>query len=331
MMRQDVKPPVKLKSLEIDGTDDPKDRHPHYRQRREKRHPLVTVVIIFLLTLLAAGGVAGYFFLLHTSANVDTTSSNTSSAGTSGKMTAKTLVDKAQGVIKGEVKLTTQDTDGGYYNVFSAPPFKPNGFTFSVRPSIDYGFGSYGTKTIVAADVTLIQGVLTVSGLKGNVIDPGSDVGSFYELYESDTIICSLSDQKPYSEPSSSTKYDTILGCADKSDYLANAATLRPYFIVYASQSQFSTTHTLITGPNITASKTAGYSTATVAISSSEYSSVGGFAGLFYVTPNKTLHYFTGTQSVLPCSKYSTDDLKKAYVGEQCYDETAKGYTTVRL
>jgi hypothetical protein len=123
-----------------------------------------------------------------------------------------------------------------------------------------------------------------------------------------------------------------VIGCADKSDYLTNAALLRPFFIVYASQARTDTSKVLMGNPTLKQSKTAGYSIATVSISGSEYGSVGGFAGLFYVTPDTVLHYFTGTQSELPCGKFSTDDLKKAYVGEQCYDEsTNNDNATVKL
>lgn len=50
-----------------------------------------------------------------------------------------------------------------------------------------------------------------------------------------------------------------------------------------------------------------------------------GAGALFYRTsPDAKWQFFTSTQALLSCSKYDTDDLKKAYLGEPCYDE-AKG------
>lgn len=56
---------------------------------------------------------------------------------------------------------------------------------------------------------------------------------------------------------------------------------------------------------------------------------IGGGAGLFYRTsPEAEWQFFTGTQSELECSDYNTDDLKKAYLGEPCWDN---GQSTVQL
>lgn len=48
---------------------------------------------------------------------------------------------------------------------------------------------------------------------------------------------------------------------------------------------------------------------------------VGGAAGLFYRTSSESKwQYFTATQGTLECKAYDTDDLKKAYLGEECYN-----------
>ena len=50
------------------------------------------------------------------------------------------------------------------------------------------------------------------------------------------------------------------------------------------------------------------------------WAGIGGAAGLFYRTsPESKWQYFKATQSPLDCSDYDTDDLKKAYLGEECY------------
>jgi len=313
--------PVELDTLEIDGTDPLDAPRPRYTEQKKTNKLFVTFLIFIIAAVLIAGGLSAYFFILRAPAPTTPTVAPDTQKPVSQKLTAKTLVEQARAVVNGDIKDSA-----------SAPPFRPNGYNFSVQPEIASGFEAKGAQSVIATDVTAIQNVLTSNQLKGTVVDPGSDIGIYYATYESTDIICSVSDQKPYNEPPTSTNYSALLGCANKSDYLANAAMLRPYFIIYASQSQFDTTHTLMSTPIVKTSKTEGYSTATVSISGSVYGSVGGFAGLFYVTPDKVLHYFTGTQSQIPCSKFSTDDLKKAYLGEQCYDETTNNdNATVKL
>lgn len=47
-----------------------------------------------------------------------------------------------------------------------------------------------------------------------------------------------------------------------------------------------------------------------------------GAAGLWYrVSPDAPWQWFTGAQAVLDCSEYDTDDLKKAFAGEPCYED----------
>lgn len=46
----------------------------------------------------------------------------------------------------------------------------------------------------------------------------------------------------------------------------------------------------------------------------------GGYALFYRVNPESEWQYFAGGQSPLDCSDYNTDDLKKAFVGEVCYN-----------
>jgi len=329
---RDVKPPVNFNKLEIDTVDSFTVPRPHFRQEKTSNKGLIVLIVFIITLVLGAGGLAAYVLLLKNNpiSDLSTTSGNQSSLNQS--LTAKSFISKARLVVKGDIKETLENTNGNSYNVFSAPAFKPIGYNFSVRPDQDYGFGSYGTKNTIATDLIFIQKVLIDNKFNETILDPGSDIGVFAAKYESTGIICGVSDQKPYNEPATSTNYSMVIGCADKSDYLTNAALLRPFFIVYASQARTDTSKVLMGNPTLKQSKTAGYSIATVSISGSEYGSVGGFAGLFYVTPDTVLHYFTGTQSELPCGKFSTDDLKKAYVGERCYDESSNNdNATVKL
>lgn len=72
------------------------------------------------------------------------------------------------------------------------------------------------------------------------------------------------------------------------------------------------------------------YQRITVGLRSINY--LGGAAGLFYrVSPTSEWVFFTGTQAVLDCSAYDTVDLKRAFVGEVCYDAETGTNSVVAL
>lgn len=59
--------------------------------------------------------------------------------------------------------------------------------------------------------------------------------------------------------------------------------------------------------------------------------SIGGAIGLFYRTSSEAeWQFFTGVQAVLGCDEFNTDDLRKAFAGEACYDYTAGRDSTVQ-
>lgn len=52
---------------------------------------------------------------------------------------------------------------------------------------------------------------------------------------------------------------------------------------------------------------------------------------VFYrVSPDSPWQFFRGMQDVPACSDYNTDDLKRAFVGETCWDMTTDKYDTVK-
>ena len=307
---------------------------PIAQPEKKKLKKRTIILLSILIVALVAGGVVAYLLLFKDKGNDTASTTDTSNIVTPtpapNKLTAEALVAKAKAVATGDTKETLQSTDSEPYNVFRAPAYKPSGYDFWVSPSVDYGFGSYGVKDTVSADLSAIKKVLTDNKLTETILEEGSAEAMFAAQYSSDDITCLLTDQKPYQQPATSKEFNTILGCADTAAYLANAVELKPYFTVYAAQSTSDTTKTALGSLQVKKSKTAGYSIATVGIGGSEYGSVGGFAGLFYTTPDNKLHYFIGTQSQIPCTDFNTDDLKKAYLGESCYDEKDEA-ATVKL
>lgn len=323
-----------LQSFEIDSLDAElpkisKHHSPVLRRKKSYLFPLIILVIIIL-----GGGTVAYLFIKEQRSDGGVSPGDTSGINGSSsthKLTAQILIASAKLAVKGNVKQTLIGADSTPYKVYSAPGYKPSGYNFTVSPTVEFGFGAYGTKATSSDDLVTIEQVLIDNNLQETILDSGSDVGSFVARYDSDDITCSVSDQKPYGEPSTSDNYAAIVGCANKSDYVENAAALRPYFVTYAAQSQNNISNLALDNLIITESKTPGYTISQVNISGSEYGAVGGFVGLFYSTPDGTLHYFLGTQNELDCNSYNTADLKKAYLGEKCYDQAKGAQATVTL
>lgn len=328
-MKPKDEPPIELQNLEIDGTDQLDHPRPHVHPEKRTNKRLVMLLIAVIGLVLIGGGFAVYSLLLTSDPAPATTqtSNQTSATTTTQKVTAKTLVDEIQSELQSVANVTSKGSDGVVYNTFSAPGYKPTGYNFSVRPTVDYGFYATGGKEIIESDLKAIEKSLIDQGLTQTVIDV---LGAYVAEFSSSEIICILEDQQVYNEPVTSTNYGVRLGCANKADYLANAALLRPYFIAYSSETKSDTSELLLGKLSLKASKTEGYSIATVPINGSEYGSPG-FAALFYVTPDKTLRFFTGAQSTIPCSRFDTVDLKKAYLGETCDLENGVAQSTVKL
>jgi len=290
-------------------------------QPKKKRHIVRNIIVTLLvLAFLAAASYVGWLLVKPLEpAKTDTSQINTTAA----KLTAEKLIADIKPGILGEVKETAKDGGGSIAQTFNAPLFRPDGFEFSVRASTDSGFASYGTKVTIAGDLLAIGTALKAHGLTATILDPGSDTSTYQATYQSADITCALSDQKPYV---STQQYITTIGCADKTSYVENAKTLQPYYAVYKADSGDTNTDIAMSSLSTKDSKTAGYTTTTISIGGASYDSVGGFAGLFYTTPDKIIHYFRGTQNILACEVYDTTDLKKAYLGESCSkvnDETA--------
>jgi len=290
-------------------------------QPKKKRHIVRNIIVTLLVLAFLAAASYVAWLLIKPLEPTKTDTSQTTTAQTTTQLTAEKLIADIKPSMLGEVKESTKDGTGGVTPTFNAPVFRPEGFEFSVWASTDSGFASYGTKATVASDLLAIGTALKTHGLIATVLDPGSDTSTYQAAYQSNDITCTLSDQKPYV---STQQYITTIGCADKASYIENAKTLQPYYAVYKTQADTSSTDIVMSVPTTKASKTTGYTTSTISIGGAAYNSVGGFAGLFYKTPDKTIHYFTGTQSQLSCDTYNTTDLKKAYLGETCYKDNNK-------
>lgn len=118
--------------------------------------------------------------------------------------------------------------------------------------------------------------------------------------------------------------YDTGIFCGVGSQLILNCGHITWYD---AEQAQFSNQIALESG--YPEGGFLNFQTKDLDIKDSKYAPyqtmVGGIlfaAGLWYrVSPDSPWQWFQGTQAVLSCEDYNTDDLKKAYLGDPCYSE----------
>lgn len=58
---------------------------------------------------------------------------------------------------------------------------------------------------------------------------------------------------------------------------------------------------------------------------------VANAAGLFYrVSPNAEWQFFTGTHVIVDCDKFNTEDLRKAFAGDTCWDDATGQEATIK-
>ena len=315
---------------ELDSIDSPDNTvgKPLTIEPRKERHIVRNIfIILFTLAFLGAAGYVGWLLLKPLDPAPADTSPNSSTKPTTAELTAAAIIAELTPKMVGDVKTVLPNGADNPAKSYSAPVYKPTGYDFSVTATKESGFASYGANDVAKKDLAQIESTLESHDLVKTVLDPGSDIGIYASRFESDTIVCSVNDQKPYT---ADYRYSAVVGCADKSSYLTNAKALNPYYIVYAAESGNNTGQVAMGDPVLKASKTDGYSTMTIGISGSGYGTVGGFAGLFYKTPDDKIHFFRGTQSQIPCTDFNTPDIKKAYLGESCYEDNNEA-ATVKL
>jgi hypothetical protein len=69
------------------------------------------------------------------------------------------------------------------------------------------------------------------------------------------------------------------------------------------------------------------YQTASINVA---YDLGGSSAQFWRKDENSDWNYFMGVQNTLSCDMYNTDDIKRAFAGDQCWDEENKVNTYVR-
>ena len=196
--------------------------------------------------------------------------------------------------------------------------YKPEGLNTFV--SMKFGIGKrIVNSNSVEANINTLKTKLENEGFSsiGLLPNPGSahTPDEYGYLNSSRNIVCSVSEGDEWVSPSNGYEY-AFLGCA-KTDWvwLTEADKMLTSELEAAYREKEGEYPIVLNADTrkIKNSQTSPYQTITTTIK--------GAAGLFYRTsPDSKWQFFTGTQAVLDCGDYNTEDLKKAYLGEPCYN-----------
>lgn len=279
------------------------------KPRKRKRGMLL---ILLLLVILVGGGVAAYMVMNKPEETKTATKTSTEPKKVAPKLTAaQLLVEEIRDEVEGQ-DVTSEAQ--------APPPFKPADYDFYVYPEQKFVMKRTGSQTVVNDSLKTIRELLNEKGYAEDIQQVGDADAMFVAYASTDDVQCYVYDMKPFSPSPTDIRYEAGLSCADTPSYTVAAKGLKVYVDAYAEKSEDEVPNSLFNGLKVEKSKTVGYARAEVGVGGADFDSVGGFAAMFYQTPDKTWHYFIGTQNIVPCADFNTDDLKKAYVGEPCYD-----------
>jgi hypothetical protein len=302
---------------------------------KKKKTGLIVVLIVIGLLVLAGIG-AGLYFVNDYIRSLEVVSQNTDTS-----LSPDSISDS---VLK---KLATEFKDQ-LVGTLSTPEHKgvpqyeipENGYATGPSPNGESLSMIADVVTAETADINkeTIENVLKNNGFTLEQTLLGGDDEEFFDArwISTDTYcgISSSGDESHYDDTLEKTLYDkytVTIGCAKIADYVSHASTLERFFDAYKLSDEYDSKYPPFLGtPKNDVAGTKGYKT--YIINMGRYNAqFGGYAGLYYETPDGTLRYFAGTQQVLPCDDYTTDDLKKAYLGAECYDKTSAEFSTVKL
>lgn len=297
-----------------------------------KRVRPVYWIILGAVVLLATAAVLYYFLVF---AKPTTTSDE--STNNQGSSIEKDSLNAAEVISLAKSKLTDAkvDKDNQEPPYIFEPEHKPSGYDFYTFASRSNGASKYvytnGTATKVDTNLAALRQLLLDNQFKVTDAEtydytvggsePATESGM---VYESSAVVCLL-NRVPMNENVADTVW---LSCADKADYAQVAKDADPYYQALKTAGD-NTDKVRLSVPTVKDSKTTGYKIAEGSISS--YGAQSGAAVLYYQTPDSKWHYFRAGQDTPPCSDYNNDDLKKAFVGEPCYDDANDELSTVKL
>ncbi len=256
------------------------------------------------------------------------------------------LVDRVQPTLQGRrLQAVSRSGLGGItadgHMAFSAPAYRVADMKFDVLPKESVGVGYASNSMTAAENYKTLRSFFTDNKFVKRPSDAASGKGYLslsdsvtivdYAVYESSDILCDMWHAD--ATPTVIGNHITSIACASKASYTSAAAELQPFYDSYIKAGTEQTSH-LVFGNIAGGSGANGYQNATVYQEDSAQVELGDdmafFTGLYYKTAgDKGWTFFTGVRGVLSCSEYNNDVLRKAFKGNECYDEAKGVYANV--
>lgn len=284
------------------------------KQKTQSGSAHLIIIIVLAIVLI---GVLGYVywknFLQIKSVARQNASTSTIKNDTNNQINASDIIDRIQ---------KTLPTNFNISKDYIGVEYKVTGYSYytsisSLSKSLE-GKVAYDKSADVVSSVSQL---LIGDGFIERNIQNGDGEGMYISIYKNASIICETTVSKYYQQPLADHTVQII--CEDIPTFLEAAKKQKPFFESYTkSRGNFSVA--MIGDPNISESKTSGYFTATIGIGgvedeTNDISVPGnGDKASFYKSLDQDWHFFRVLQAMPLCSDFNTNDLKKAYLGEDC-------------
>lgn len=159
-----------------------------------------------------------------------------------------------------------------------------------------------------------IASIYTEVGLERKITPDRQDI----DTYEGEGLVCTIESPDVASSSNSAS-------CGQLDAYPAAAATIKPFADALSSEHTIDAT-TFLSLPTLE-DKADGYQNASL----THGSITGGGSGvaLFWKKADGQWQFFIGTQGLLPCDKFDSDDLRNAFNGHACWDAASETQITV--
>lgn len=309
--------------------------------KKSSKKKLTIALVVFVLLVIAAV-IAFIVFNSYSNKKSDTTKPVAATHFASPEVLvtqAKATLDGA--IVPAETMNGLGGTTASGFSTYSYPAYQVEGKAFKNLPESGTGAGYSGELSTAETNYKELvkffeTNHFTLSNESKDATGPisGSNEVTFnsYAEYSSDDILCAIWNADASQTPLKT--YIASIGCANKDSYKKAANSLQPFYDGYTKQN--ATRKNLVFGDPVAAEGQDGYKNAVLyqedpaEVDTSDDRAY--FNGLYYQAPGSSeWKFFTGvgTGSLVNCTEFNSDVLKKAFHNLSCYDTAAK--TTAKV
>lgn len=199
----------------------------------------------------------------------------------------------------------------------SGPFGKVGEFQYFVRNDNYFGSAAKGTQAQAESNLKMIRSELKKQNYKETIRQNGEGSEPFDALSTGNDVLCEVYSLKP-AAGDKKQQYETGVLCADAKQFKETSELVESYVKSYQKATSADVSNKGFYGLRVTSSPIDGYRRAAVNITGENQDTSSGYLLVFYQTPNGVWNYFTSTQGIVACSKYSTTELISAFKGEPC-------------